>query len=120
MFVQNRRDKWEWTLMVMLPNDVTEADVEGAIEGLIGRGKGTPSHKHVGLENLLEGRCVQILHIGPYGSQRPKIEALHKLAASKGLAAAGKHHEIYLSAPRRSAPEGPKTVLRQPVAEALP
>lgn len=119
-FEQNRRDDWEWTLMIMQPEEVTEADCNGAIESLVKRGKGTPSHDLVSLESLHEGRCVQVLHVGPYGSQGPRIEALHKFAASQGLAADGKHHEIYLSDPRRTAPERLKTVLRQPVAEPAP
>lgn len=119
-FQQNRRDDWEWTLMIMQPEEVTETDCSGAIESLVKRGKGTPSHDLVSLESLHEGRCVQVLHVGPYGSQGPRIEALHEFAASQGLATDGKHHEIYLSDPRRTAPERLKTVLRQPIAESAP
>ncbi len=118
-FEQNRRDEWEWTLMIMQPDEVTQPDVNCAIESLLKRGKGTLSHALAGLESLHEGPCVQVLHVGPYGAQGPTIEALHEFAASQGMAAAGKHHEIYLSDPRRTAPERLKTVLRQPVAEAV-
>jgi hypothetical protein len=56
-----------------------------------------------------------VLHIGPYSAEGPTIAALHAFIADNGLERAGKHHEIYLGDPRRSAPEKLKTVIRQPV-----
>ena len=119
-FEKNRREEWEWSLMIMLPDEVTESDFNGAIENLRKRGKATPFHELASLKSLNEGRCVQVLHVGPYGAQGPKIEELQRFAASHELTAAGKHHEIYLSDPRRTVPERLKTVLRQPVATAVP
>jgi hypothetical protein len=55
------------------------------------------------------------MHIGPYAAERPTIERLHKFIYESGYKLAGKHHEIYLGDPRRTAPERLKTVLRQPV-----
>ena len=106
--------------MIMQPAEVTESDFSSAIESLVKRGKGTASHDLVGLESLHEGQCVKILHVGPYGTQGPKIEQLQRFAASLGMAAAGKPHEIYLSDPRRTVPERLKTVLRLPAAKATP
>ncbi|HPC77589.1 MAG TPA: GyrI-like domain-containing protein, partial [bacterium] len=45
----------------------------------------------------------------------PTIEKLHNFIKENGYELRGKHHEIYLSDPRRSAPEKLKTVIRQPV-----
>ncbi len=70
------------------------------------------------LSSLGEGRCVQVLHVGPYKEVNFTIRALHEFAASRGIRLAGKHHEIYLSDPRRTAPERLKTVIREPVADA--
>ena len=58
---------------------------------------------------------MQVLHVGPYDWEQPSIEAMHKLAAGRGLKPNGQHHEIYLSDPRRVAPEKLRTILRQPV-----
>jgi Uncharacterized conserved protein len=46
----------------------------------------------------------------------PTIERLHSFIAEQGYVRAGKHHEVYLSDPRRAAPEKMKTIIRQPVA----
>ncbi len=69
----------------------------------------------VRVETLAEGRCVQTLHVGSYDDEGPVIERLHAFAAESGLALTGRHHEIYLSDPRRVAPEKLRTILRQPV-----
>jgi hypothetical protein len=59
---------------------------------------------------------VQILHIGSYDDEGPILARLHdEYLPQNGLTEAGKHHEIYLSDPRRTAPDKLKTVLRQPV-----
>lgn len=72
----------------------------------------------VRLERFAEGRAAQILHIGPYAAEGPTIQRLHAFIAGQGYRRAGKHHEIYLSDPRRAAPEKLKTIVRQPVAAA--
>ena len=57
------------------------------------------------------------MHIGPYDDEGPVLERLHATMGERGLTWTGPHHEIYLSDPRRSAPEKLQTVLRQPVGE---
>ena len=64
----------------------------------------------VRLERFAEGRAAQILHIGPYAAEGPTIQRLHAFIAGQGYRRAGKHHEIYLSDPRRAAPEKLKTI----------
>ena len=66
-------------------------------------------------ESFREGLSAQIMHVGPYAAETPTIEKLHAFIAEQGCEPAGKHHEIYLGDPRRSAPEKLKTVVRQPV-----
>jgi hypothetical protein len=58
------------------------------------------------------------LHVGPWRDETPTIERLVEFAGSKGLAITGRHHEIYLSDPSRTAPENLKTVLRYGVSRA--
>ena len=65
-----------------------------------------------------EGRCAQLLHIGPYAAEAPSIAALHEAIAEAGYRPRGRHHEIYLGDPRRSAPEKLRTIIRHPVEPA--
>jgi hypothetical protein len=87
------KSRWSWTLMVLQPEWIT-AEPEPPVR----------------LETLSEGRCVQALHIGPYDDEGPLLERMHA-----GHELRGKHHEIYLSDVRRTAPEKLRTILRQPV-----
>ena len=67
------------------------------------------------LESLAEGTCVQMLHVGPYEKEHETIAVMKTFAEQKQLGFSGKHHEIYLSDPRRVPPERLKTILRKPV-----
>ncbi len=68
------------------------------------------------IEDYTEGTSVQIMHIGPYDQETPTIERMLTFAAEQGYRVAGKHHEIYIGDPNRSAPEKLRTVVRYPVA----
>ena len=63
-----------------------------------------------------EGLCVQCMHTGPYDDEPATISAMCSFAAERGYAPdfseARQHHEIYLSDPRKCAPEKLKTVIR--------
>jgi hypothetical protein len=111
------RQKWRWKLLIRTPDFVTKAELGTAVTTLLKRGK-TDDVKRVRLQPLKEGQCVQMLHVGPYEREVDSIQLMKELAESKGLKFAGKHHEIYLSDPRRVAPERLKTILRQPVRRA--
>jgi hypothetical protein len=58
------------------------------------------------------------MHVGPYDTEGPTIKRMHAFIAASGYEPAGKHHEIYLSDPRRTNPENMKTVLRQPIRKS--
>ena len=81
---------------------------------LLKRGKGNDVER-VGLESLAEGQCVQMLHVGPYEKECETIALMQAFAATKQLKFSGRHHEIYLSDPRRVPPAQLKTILRHPV-----
>lgn len=66
------------------------------------------------LETSVEGRCAQVLHIGPFTEEGPTIERLHALIRDRS-ALRGRHREIYLSDIRRVAPKKWRTVIRQPM-----
>ena len=68
------------------------------------------------LETYHEGLSVQTLHIGSYDDEAPTLARLHQeFVPGNGLKETGHHHEIYLSDPRKVAPDKLKTILRQPV-----
>lgn len=108
---------WRWKLLVMMPDFVRAADVARA-RRLLALKKRDPRLDRVMLERVREGLCVQALHVGPYDREHDTIERMHETAARRGLRPSGKHHEIYLSDPRRTKPARLRTILRHPVARA--
>lgn len=114
------RDKsaWHWTVMILVPDWIT-TNWYDAVVAAAGR-KDPPAYlDKVRLETLREGRCVQTLHIGSYDDEAPVLAEMHHAFIPRaGLQLAGRHHEIYLSDPRRMPPAKLRTILRQPVALA--
>lgn len=106
------QEKWCWTLMIRTPECVKKADLDKAVKALLDKGKAV-AVKDVRLEKLKEGKCVQILHVGPYDQVSEVIGMMQALAEENCLSFSGKHHEIYLSDPRRVAPEKLKTIVRR-------
>ena len=113
-FDMNRRGNWLWTAMVAVPGELRQPDLRSAAKQASAK-KPEVDYAAVRLEPWKEGRCAQILHIGPYAAEKPTIERLHAFIEGEGYRPRGKHHEIYLGDPRRTAPERLKTVIRQPV-----
>jgi hypothetical protein len=107
-------EEWLWKLLIRTPDFITKRDLAQAVAVLLKRGKGEDV-RQVRLESLVEGRCVQMLHVGPYDKLRETIVMMNAHAEKQGLQLTGKHHEIYLSDPRRVPPERLKTILRHPV-----
>lgn len=111
------RDKsaWYWTVMLMVPEWLGEQHVTEAMNRAAAK---VPSAHLADLrfETLSEGRCVQTLHVGSYDDEAAVLADLHeRFIPEHGYAMTGKHHEIYLSDPRRTSPEKLRTILRQPV-----
>ncbi|HWH60836.1 MAG TPA: GyrI-like domain-containing protein [Terriglobales bacterium] len=79
------------------------------------KGKGGALVNEVKLETLDEGRCVQVLHVGPYSAEKATLEKMAELTKTKGMNFRGPHHEIYLSDPRRVPEARLRTILRHPV-----
>jgi len=111
------RDKsqWDWTMMIMTPEWITSEMIENAVEQ-VQKSKNPIALNKVRLEHYHEGLAVQIMYIGSYDSEGPVLLELHnKFIPDNGYIENGKHHEIYLSDPRRVPPEKLRTVLRQPI-----
>ncbi len=113
-FASAPKDQWNWRLMIRTPPFVRQKELADAACKLIEKGK-APGADQVKLEFITEGLCVQMLHIGPYDEERRSIAVMSAFAEQQGLAFHGRHHEIYLSDPRRIAPQKLKTILRLPV-----
>lgn len=116
VFLKGDRARWQWTMMILQPDFLPRDLIQESIER-VKRKKALPALDKLRLERFEEGRCAQILHIGPFSEEGPTIEKLHHHIDAKA-ARAGKHHEIYLSDVRRAAPSKWKTILRQPMAVA--
>jgi hypothetical protein len=114
-FSVEQKSDWDWTVMIMQP-DLVDADLLGtAIEHSTAK-KELPAARLLRLERYAEGLSAQVMHVGPYAAEGPTIQRLHDFIAERGYDRTGKHHEIYLGDPRRSAPERLRTIIRQPVA----
>jgi hypothetical protein len=113
-FSMDDKASWKWTMMIMQPDVVTRALVDTAVTDLH-RKKNPAALGAVRYEPFTEGTCAQIMHIGPFSTEGPTIERLHRFIADSGHALVGKHHEIYLSDIRRADPEKWKTIIRQPM-----
>ena len=114
-FSLERRADWDWTMMILQPEFVTPGLIEEAKNLAAAKGK-APHASRARLETLEEGACVQIMYFGPYVDEAPVIARMHTWIREHGYTPTGKHHEIYLSDPRKVAPEKNKTILRQPIA----
>lgn len=113
-FTEADRDSWQWTAMIMQPDMVTQEDLEKARREVERKKGKLPALSAVRLEAFAEGRAAQIMHVGPYAAEGPTIARIHDYLRERGFTLRGKHHEIYLGDPRRTAPEKLKTVIRQP------
>jgi hypothetical protein len=113
-FATGNKDAWQWTAMIYQPDHVTRELFEEAV-GQVREKKDPAALPLLRFEPYHEGLSVQIMYIGPYADEGPTIEKLHAFAEEKGYRLRGKHHEVYLGDPRRTAPEKLKTVIRQPV-----
>ena len=108
------RKTWEYRLLIRMPDYVTAAEVEQAIQTAVAK-KQVDRAQNITLHQLNEGKVVQMLHIGPFAKEIETLLELGKFMEDKQMARNGLHHEIYLSDFRKTAPEKLKTILREPV-----
>lgn len=111
------RETWNWTSMIRVPDFVTD-EIVNALKPGITEKKGLVVDR-VTLDHFHEGLSVQILHVGPYSDESRTQKIIHGFTTDQGYRLRGKHHEIYLSDPNRTAPEKLKTILRHPVEKRL-
>jgi hypothetical protein len=113
------KDNWFYTVMMLQPEHISQEMFEEAREQVRRKRGDSPSLSKARLEHFEEGLCVQMMHIGPYATEPATIAIMRAIAEENGyrdrVGPNGKHHEIYMSDPRRVTPEKLKTVLRHPL-----
>jgi len=113
-FTLRDKDAWSWTIMIMQPDAVTP-EVFEAIRLEVAKKKNLPALDLMRFDTYHEGLAAQIMHIGSYDAEEPTIEKLHDYIAAQGKERSGKHHEIYLTDPRKGDPKKGRTIIRQPM-----
>ena len=112
------KGKFEWTSLIRQPGFVREEVFEFAKSALAKKKPNLDASK-ARLVTITEGLCVQVMHIGSFDSEPTTIAAMDKYAVESGyvidISASRRHHEIYLSDPRKIAPEKMKTIIRHPI-----
>ncbi len=113
------KDNWTYTLMIMQPDVITPEIFEEAREQVRKKKGESEMLNKARLARFEEGLCVQTMHIGPYATEPATLDRMKEFMQENGfkdnVGPNGKHHEIYLSDPRKAAPEKMKTVLRHPI-----
>jgi hypothetical protein len=113
-FEWGEKSDWHWTAMIAQPSFVTREEFKSALDALKKK-KDLAALPRMRFEPYKEGKSLQILHVGPYSAEGPTVARLRDRAKQNDYSFSGKHHEIYLSTPDRTAPEKLKTIIRQPV-----
>lgn len=113
-FEQVPRHEWHWRLLIRMPGFVDKITFEMAISNL--KTKGKPIRlEDVKFEQINEGKCIQMLHIGSYEEEQETIRQIFQKMREENLQMNGYHHEIYLSDPMRTPAWKLKTIIRYPV-----
>jgi hypothetical protein len=113
-FIAGNKDKWSWRAMIVFIDWITREHFEEAVAKV--EQKLGPAPETLRLENLHEGKCVQIMHVGDYKEiSRVCDELYNQYLPENKLKPNGYYHEIYLNDPLRTAPNKRKIVIRQPV-----
>ena len=111
------KSAFNWISVIRLPDFVTGPDFEWAVAEAERKKKIDCSMAE--LLTLREGLCVQMMHMGSYDSEPESVARMDRYLLENGyqndLSETRLHHEIYLSDPRKTAPEKQKTVIRHPV-----
>jgi hypothetical protein len=115
-FNRDNIERWEWTMMIMQPDWVSQEIVERVRIEVVKK-KGNSNAERVRYARDNEGFAVQTLYIGAYDDEDPVIAEMHTFINSNGYQPNGKHHEIYLSDLRRTPAERLETILRQPIRQ---
>lgn len=113
----NRKDEFNFISIIRLPDFVTKADFDLAIEEATKKKK--QDFSKVEFLSYDEGICVQCMHIGSYDNEPVTVNLMHEYMQENGyeldITDTRYHHEIYLSDPRKCDSSKLKTVIRHPI-----
>jgi hypothetical protein len=112
--VEVPRSEWEYRLLIRMPDFVTKKDLDKAVEAAIEK-KNLSTAREIEFFELSEGKCVQMLHVGPFSKEPESLQQIGVFMNDNDFKRNGLHHEIYLSDFRKTSPEKLKTILREPV-----
>jgi len=104
------RSEWQWRLAIRIPEAVSENDLEQARDEI--RQKRQEDTSAARRWTWTEGTAIQVMHVGPYGELGKTYNRLMEFAQANGFVPTAFSHEIYVSDPRRVAPEKLKTIVR--------
>jgi hypothetical protein len=111
------KSKFCWTSIIRLPEFVNKEVFKWACDEA-GKKKKIKTEKAY-LLKFNEGLCVQCMHIGSFDDEPKTLKLIHDFIENNNLLQditdKRKHHEIYLSDPRKADPAKMKTILRIPV-----
>lgn len=111
------KDSFQWISMIRLPEFVTKEEFDWAVREA--ETKKQTDFSRAEFFTYSEGLCVQCMHIGSYDDEPATLRKMEAFLSENGyqpdFSGERLHHEIYLSDPRRTAPERLKTVIRQPI-----
>jgi hypothetical protein len=108
------RSEWEYRLLIRLPDFVTKEDFDKAVDRVF-RKKKNLLVRELEYFTMIEGKSIQMLHVGPYSTESESLKKILKFCDDNSLKRNGQHHEIYLSDFRKTEPDKLKTILREPV-----
>jgi len=108
------REAWEYLLLLRMPDSITPEKLQAGIASAVEK-KDLALLTEVQLHRMEEGKCVQMLHKGPFDQEPATLARIQEFTRAHNLQRNGFHHEIYLSDFRRTAPERLRTILREPV-----
>lgn len=117
-FIEDNKDGWKWTMMIQLPEFVKEDDIELKKQEVLKEESGEYIDDIRYIE-YNEGDAYETLYVGPYSEEGETVRKLHETILGNEYKIRGKHHEIYLSDPRKTEPAKLKTIIRQPVSKLL-
>ena len=111
------KESFKWISVIRLPDFITKKDFDWAVETATKKKKIDCSIAE--FMTIDEGLCVQMMHLGSFDDEPAAVALMDAYVKENGyendLNDKRLHHEIYLSDPRKVAPEKCKTVIRHPI-----
>ncbi len=108
------REEWNWRLLIRMPDFVSKT-ILARVKQEVSKKRQNRFSNDINFENINEGKCAQVMHVGPYADETRTVLDLLRYIKGKGMSVNGLHHEIYLSDPNKTATEKMKTIIRYPV-----